>query len=249
MAGAVVLEGLRCDGSLHGGCQLGCMLFWKEAWLRAAPAGRPVVSPAEPDPAPELRVASRSDPYVCQATALREATTPGDSLWKPGQYLRFLKVRTFSLSGLLAMFARAGGRKVAWQFRSLRHRDATTGARREAALGLRPGEWVEVKSRDEILRTLDARRMHGGFSFGGDMYEQCGRRLRVQRRVDRTVEEATGRLRPVDDTVILEGSICDRYFGCARAIPFQWQEVWLKRVESGPSKRDLPTQPAAGSQA
>src|SRR5262245_1074656 len=30
----VYLEDLRCDGAGHGGCQAGCMLYWKEAWLR-----------------------------------------------------------------------------------------------------------------------------------------------------------------------------------------------------------------------
>ncbi|MCI0548310.1 MAG: hypothetical protein L0027_13625, partial [Candidatus Rokubacteria bacterium] len=42
----VHLDGLRCDGSGHGGCQAACFLFWKEAWLRrvetetaAAPGG------------------------------------------------------------------------------------------------------------------------------------------------------------------------------------------------------------------
>src|SRR4029450_10217436 len=24
----------RCDGSAHGGCQAGCLIFWKEAWLK-----------------------------------------------------------------------------------------------------------------------------------------------------------------------------------------------------------------------
>jgi hypothetical protein len=33
--------------------------------------------------------------------------------------------------------------------------------------------------------------------------------------VDRIVEKATGRLRPAHDIVIAEGSICDRYVGCA----------------------------------
>jgi hypothetical protein len=28
----------RCDGQAHGGCQAGCLIFWKEDWLR--PAGR-----------------------------------------------------------------------------------------------------------------------------------------------------------------------------------------------------------------
>ena len=34
MYNTVYLEDLRCDGSGHGGCQAGCKLYWKEAWLR-----------------------------------------------------------------------------------------------------------------------------------------------------------------------------------------------------------------------
>src|SRR6266545_2127769 len=30
----VHLDGLRCDGSAHGGCQAECNLFWKDAWLK-----------------------------------------------------------------------------------------------------------------------------------------------------------------------------------------------------------------------
>jgi len=29
----VHLAGLRCDGEAHGGCQAGCLIFWKTAWL------------------------------------------------------------------------------------------------------------------------------------------------------------------------------------------------------------------------
>src|SRR6185503_9144504 len=32
MNAAVHLEGLRCSGEAHGGCQAACLLFWKEAW-------------------------------------------------------------------------------------------------------------------------------------------------------------------------------------------------------------------------
>src|SRR4026208_550228 len=41
---AVRREGSRCDGSAHGGCEAGCMIFWKTAWLRPvkrADANRP----------------------------------------------------------------------------------------------------------------------------------------------------------------------------------------------------------------
>ena len=34
MRNTVFLEGLRCDGSAHDGCQRQCLMFWKEAWLK-----------------------------------------------------------------------------------------------------------------------------------------------------------------------------------------------------------------------
>src|SRR3954467_14221026 len=33
MISAVHLE-TRCDGQAYGGCQAGCLLFWKDAWLK-----------------------------------------------------------------------------------------------------------------------------------------------------------------------------------------------------------------------
>ena len=35
---AVHLEMSRCDGQAHGGCQAGCSIYWKEAWLKRIPA-------------------------------------------------------------------------------------------------------------------------------------------------------------------------------------------------------------------
>jgi hypothetical protein len=34
MKNAVHLEGLRCYGTAHDGCQAACLLFWKTAWLK-----------------------------------------------------------------------------------------------------------------------------------------------------------------------------------------------------------------------
>src|SRR3954449_2660500 len=52
MENAVHLEQLRCDGSAHGGCQAGCLLYWKEAWLRRAPAGDRPRGGGAPGPRP-----------------------------------------------------------------------------------------------------------------------------------------------------------------------------------------------------
>src|SRR5215469_13651684 len=35
---AVHLTGVRCDGSEHGNCDAGCLIFWREAWLKRAEA-------------------------------------------------------------------------------------------------------------------------------------------------------------------------------------------------------------------
>lgn len=34
----VILEGVFCDGSAHGGCDRSCFCFWREAWLKRVDA-------------------------------------------------------------------------------------------------------------------------------------------------------------------------------------------------------------------
>ena len=43
---AVTLDDARCAGSFHGGCQAGCRLYWKEAWLQPVTEGPSAGSPA-----------------------------------------------------------------------------------------------------------------------------------------------------------------------------------------------------------
>ncbi len=37
----VLLDGLRCCGTEHDGCQKACAIFWREAWLRRVEASEP----------------------------------------------------------------------------------------------------------------------------------------------------------------------------------------------------------------
>ena len=56
------------------------------------------------------------------------------------------------------------------------------------ALQLRAGEWVVVRTREEILATLDADGMLDGMPFMPEMLTHCGRRLQVFRRADKTCD-------------------------------------------------------------
>lgn len=118
---AVHLEGVRCDGSAHGGCGARCLMYWKEAWLErpgsggaSSPSfGREMWHPNEPSmsltEAELLATTTRrseessevSEIYRCQVTDLRNFSTPLSS-WDLGQYLRDLRCGNIGGGDLLS---------------------------------------------------------------------------------------------------------------------------------------------------
>jgi hypothetical protein len=101
---------------------------------------------------------------------------------------------------------------------------------RTGDLNLQPGEWVEVRSLEEIHAMLDDRQRTGGLLFMTNMAQDCGKRFRVYKKVERIRLETTSQMRKIrSPTVFLEGSICNR---CDRACYNFWREAWLKRVET-----------------
>lgn len=106
----------------------------------------------------------------------------------------------------------------------------------EEILNLAPGEWVEVKSYEEIRQTLNADDRHRGLFFMQDMTRYCGHRLRVYKVVKRLLMEDTGDVRRMRNTVLLEGSMCDGLtVGCGRSCFHFWRETWLRRCKPGDS--------------
>jgi hypothetical protein len=108
--------------------------------------------------------------------------------------------------------------------------NGTTGY--EEVLNLKPGEFVEVKSEQEIAATLDTSRRHKGLLWMVNMRKYCGKRYRVFRRLDTILLECSGEVRKIKNTVLLEGVYCDglEFSGCGRSCLHFWREAWLKRV-------------------
>jgi len=50
------------------------------------------------------------------------------------------------------------------------------------------GDWVEVRSKEEILRTLDKQGKLDGLPFMPQMFKYCGKRFRVYRRAHKTCD-------------------------------------------------------------
>ena len=104
----------------------------------------------------------------------------------------------------------------------------------DGTLDLQPGELVRIKSKQEIVSTVDVNNSNRGLSFDPEMLWYCGREARVLRRVERLIDERTGKLlRLKRPCIVLEGVTCrgDYHRCCPRADYPYWREVWLERVE------------------
>ncbi len=100
-------------------------------------------------------------------------------------------------------------------------------------LALRPGEWIEVKSEQEIRKTLDRDEKYRGLGFMPGMSAYCGKRLRVYKCANTIILEGSGDVRKLSNTVLLDGAICDgENLVCDRSCFYFWKEAWLKRVSS-----------------
>jgi hypothetical protein len=264
MENAVHLEGLRCDGAAHGGCQAACLIFWKEAWLKRVDPVDPV-DPVDNDEAPAIVAGSdaaacavlqratrptdvRQDGheyYRCQATEVLKATTEVKrrDRWDPRFYLRDLTsgnvaIGDFAWYGMLAIFNafmfRVRGKRYP-------HVCGLAGSRTPTAeKNFQAGELVRVRSKNEIMQTLNAGLRNRGLWFDFEMVPYCGSGpFRVLRRVERIVDEKTGRLvRFPNPCLILDGVTCGgnlsmhRMF-CPRTIYPYWREIWLEHAEHG----------------
>src|SRR5204863_121328 len=81
-----------------------------------------------------------------------------------------------------------------WLKRVDPHIEGTLVTTPTAELHLQPGEFVQVKSKEEILTTLDQRNRNRGLLFDSEMLRYCGGTYRVLKRVHQIVDEKTGKM-------------------------------------------------------
>ena len=232
----VLLENIRCDGTSHGNCQTGCMIFWKEAWLSIFnPEDKNIIiNNKEIDELKARLKAKINDKhFYCQLTQVEEITS------NIGTKRRLIKLFKDVKSGEIEIYIAIKAilnpfikklKKIWFKIFFEDYGDKTP----VDILNLQPGEIVEVKSLAEILKTLDKHRRNKGLEFNYGMRKYCGKKFMVRNRLERMINETTGKMIEINNTVILENVEClyeYRGFGCPRARFQFWREIWLKRIE------------------
>ena len=119
-------------------------------------------------------------------------------------------------------------------------------------LNLQPGELVRVKPHSEILKTLNTASKNRGLYFDAEMVPFCGGTYSVLRRVNKIIDEKTGKMAKMkDESIILDGVFCQARYShcrmfCPRAIYPYWREIWLERVSEVPAASPFEAQKASG---
>ena len=249
LEGTAFLEGLRCDGSAHDGCQRGCSLFWKEAWLRPCdgeigPSADDAATAASGPPPSATELPTRKgDDFFCQSTELFGATGGPFPRWNLGDYWQDFIRGELTLGWLGKLFWRSLRNKVRRRLGLglIEHVEGCQAEPPRGELDLQPGEWVEVKSAQEIRTLIDAEGKNHGLSFELEMLHHCGRRYQVAYPLRKVIlEEAgkksTGKMVTLTNTVVLESVACRGLCmkNCPRANFFWWREAWLRRVTPPP---------------
>ena len=272
---AVHLEGLRCDGAAHGGCEARCLIFWKEAWLKKVdgPEASNVTfggaTPREIGTANATLLAGTrkagespdaSDPtYVCQATNLVDASVRlrrsdlmpyfedlASGNVRLGRMLKSLAFVPFSfvvggryglgtpLIALYDLIQRIIGGTPYPERRGKIPKGAKTPSLR---LDLKPGDFVRVRSLPEILETIDESLRNRGLGWHSEMVRMTGRTYRVAARLEKIINEKTGKMIHMKtDVIILEDGECHAQFinncrrFCPRSVYHYFREIWLERV-------------------
>lgn len=196
--------------------------------------------------------------YICQATQLPRFTTDLN-WWDARQYVEDLTSGNISISQFVKGLTHASynkvvnagiglGRVLRWLYdRAQSIWGGVPYPRKNGSipldqptptcsLDLQPGELVRVKQFDDILATLNTDNKNRGLYFDAEAVPYCGDEHRVRSRLDRFIDEKTGKLITLKNhSILLEGVWCRSRYSecrmfCPRSIYTWWREIWLERV-------------------
>jgi len=196
--------------------------------------------------------------FRCQQTELKKASSYL-AWWDPRQYARDWWYGNASIGEMIRMFAfwiftlvatRVGGHRFLvsaynrlQRFRGGEPYPYVSGSLQTTPtekLDLLPGEWVRIKSKEEIAATLDTHNKNRGLWFDVEMAKYCNGIYKVLCRVERIVEPKTGKmLKFRNDCIVLDGvTTLGEYhrFYPQNEYPF-WREIWLRRHSKEDQKK------------
>jgi hypothetical protein len=98
---------------------------------------------------------------------------------------------------------------------------------------LTAGDWVRVRSNEEIKATLDNWNELRGCAFLANMWQYCGTTQQVMISMKRFLDERDYKVKKCNGVILLNGVMCEGtpVFGsCDRRCHYFWREEWLEQI-------------------
>jgi hypothetical protein len=105
---------------------------------------------------------------------------------------------------------------------------------------LAAGDFVRVKSQEEIQATLNPWKELKGCAFLEDMWQYCGTTQRVLKPVERFLDERDYKVKKAKGVILLQDVLCHGtpVFGrCDRGCHLFWRAEWLEKIGGNDSER------------
>jgi len=162
--------------------------------------------------------------------------TEAQPVWAVGHLVDDVRRGELSIGDFLLMIGRTAANRVRGLI-GLGDIGALAGTgqgKSKGALDLKPGDWVRIKSAEEIRATLGPDGRNLGLSFEPEMTRYIGGLYQVDFPVKSIILEETGQMAKLSRTVALKGLSCRGICAknCPRANTLYWRESWLERVEN-----------------
>jgi hypothetical protein len=113
---------------------------------------------------------------------------------------------------------------------------------------MKAGDWVEVRSREEILSTLDENAQLEGLPLMPQMLQYCGQRFKIYKRAHKTCDTVSGCYsgRRLRNGIHLDHRCNGQaYGGCQAACLIFWKDAWLKPIDPEAVSKAGAAEPAA----
>ena len=100
------------------------------------------------------------------------------------------------------------------------------------------GEWVRVKSQEEILKMVTTDNKNRGMFWDAELVPYCGGTYQVLRRVNKLIDEKTGKMMDMKTAcIVLDAVTCQARYSpyrylCPKEMYPYWREIWLERVDA-----------------
>lgn len=115
-------------------------------------------------------------------------------------------------------------------------KNALDNSTKSSSLSFKEGDIVRIRSKEEIMQTLDKNKRLKGCLFMDEMWQYCGTEHKILKKVNYFYDEANYRMCKARNTVLLEGIYCSGKFlryttSCDRHCLLFWKEEWLEKIK------------------